>query len=139
MHLLFITRGINNQVDMLAKSLETWGLPFPRKNLKTNIIENGVIQCGLKPLQLWDFNFPKAQLDLVLRRIRPSGKFTGGQASLNKYAYILRKALGAQPVPKWDVAAPQNFINLSPDVQRFGIGIIEDNINVVGDYELEML
>ena len=139
MHLIFITRGIHNQVDLLSKSLETWGLPFPRKNLKTNIIEQGAIQCGLKPIQFWDFNFPKDYLDMVLRRIRPTQELTGTQSNLNKYAFILRKAFGAKPIPKWDATAPQNFIDLSPDVQRFGIGIIEDKTNVVGDYEMEML
>ena len=139
MHLLFVTRGIQNQVDMLTKSLETWGLPFPRKNIKTNIIEQGAVQCGLKPIQFWDFNFPKDQLDLVLRRVRPNKEFTGDQASFNKYVFILRKVFGAKEIPSWDVNAPQNFINLAPDVQRFGIGIVEDNVNVIGDYEQEML
>ena len=139
MHLLFITRGIKQQVEMMTKSLETWTLPYPRKNLNTNIIEPGAIQCGLKPIQFWDFNFPRQHLDLVLHRIRPNKSFTGDQARMNKYSWMIRRAFGAKEIPDWDKEAPRKFLDFAPDVQRFGIGIKDDIDNVIGNYEAEML
>ena len=139
MHLFFVTRGIKEQVDMFTKTLETWDLAFPRKNIRTNIIENGAVQAGLRPIQFWDFVFPKEQLELVLRRIRPNIEMTGEKAYLNKYSAFMRKVLGAQKIPHWDRNAARNFIEKAPDVQRLGIGIREDPTKIFGDYENEAL
>ena len=139
MELFFVTRGIKNQVEMFIKGLETWTHPIPRKNIKTNIIEQGGVQGGVRPHQLWSYVFPKEQLDLVLNRIRPNKEFTGSQANLNKYASFFRKILGAEKIPEWDRDAPRQAVEFGPDVQRFGIGLKEDPIKIFGDWEYEGL
>ena len=139
MELFFVTRGIKNQVDILIKSLETWTHPMPRKNIKTNIIEQGGVQGGVRPLQIWSYVFPKEQLNLVLNRIRPSTEFTGDQANLNKYAMFFRKILGAEKIPDWDKEAPRQAVEFGPDVQRLGVGLRTDPIKIFGDYEYEAL
>ena len=112
---------------------------MPRKNIKTNIIEQGGVQGGIRPLQIWSYVFPKEQLNLVLNRIRPSTEFTGDQANLNKYAMFFRKILGAQTIPKWDDKAGRVAVELGPDVQRLGVGLRTDPIKIFGDWEYEGL
>ena len=139
MELFFVTRGIKSQVDMFIKGLETWTHPIPRKNIKTNIIEQGGVQGGVRPLQIWSYVFPKEQLNLVLNRIRPNIEFTGAQANLNKYASFFRKILGAEKIPEWDANAARSAVELGPDVQRLGIGMRDDPTKIFGDYEYEAL
>jgi len=139
MHLLFVTRGINREVNAFVNAIDSWDLKWNKKNTKTNIIEDHVIETRLQPIQMWDLVFPKQALDLMLNRIRPSSEFTGTQSHLNKYTAFMRKRLGAQKIPDWDRNAPITMIEKGPNVQRFGIGIKEDPIRQVGDYEQELL
>ena len=137
MELLFFTRGIKHEVEALTKYLETQAYSLPRKNVKTGMHDCPAIQGNLKPYQLWGYTFPKAYRDEVLNTIRPSTHFTGAQKNMNKYIAMLRKVFGAEPIPMSDPKVPGRVHFLSQNVQKIGIGLMEDPTKVIGGFEVE--
>ena len=91
MHLYYITRGIKEQVDKWIESLESQFLPYS-KNKEGEMI---AAQFAVRPIQLWEFVFPKQHRDLILN--------TCGYPPVkdwkSKYMSVLRMMLKAKKVP----------------------------------------
>jgi len=148
MELIFATRGKTNEVDEFVKWMSTRHLPMPVK-AGDGKISTGFLECQLRPIQLWEFVFPKENLDTVLNSLHlPSGNPSGvnpetGKQKFNNFLFeaellALRKMLQAKPipevVPKKDPVTgkelPKDFMFLPydriKDLNIIGIGIRED-------------
>lgn len=123
MHIYAITRGYYRDV---ARFIDDWcaqAWPFP------NYKKGDVIQSGARPIQLWEFTFPKEQLDMALRTLSvcPRSEHDSKQKYL---AWMLRRFLQAKQIPKFEPGPKRivwnHFIECTP------IGIKEDPIHPDG-------
>ena len=130
MHLMFMTRGVQHAVDIWKTQMQSQYFPWSRKDLKTGNWETLAVQGALRPIQLWEYIFPEPELNSVLGMLEIKPKGITEPAALNKYAWVLRKGLGFDPIP--DDIPP-----LTPDKQKivyhqnihfFPIGIKKDII-----------
>lgn len=138
MQLYFITRGKTNEVDEFVDWLKTRHLPMKIRNPANNTETTGFLECQLRPIQLWEFVFPKENLDIVLNSLKlPSGNMShvvNGKPTFNIDAklWALRKLLQAQPIvkpaPKIDAATGKE---IPPDVLFLPYDRIKD-LNIVG-------
>jgi len=133
MHLYFMTRGKKNETDEFVKWMETRHLSMP-VNKSDGTSENMLIECQLRPVQLFEFVFPKENLDVVLNSLKlphgnPSEVKDGKPSfSINSRLFALRKMLGAQPIPQPNINAGVMFLPYDriKNLNILGIGIRED-------------
>lgn len=134
MHLIFATRGVKHMSDIFEAQMQSQFFPWKRKNLKTGKEEVVPLQGALRPIQLYEYVFPKESLDDVLTALEiGEGKVTPWIASLNQKA--LRKALGLKPIPKYKKVV--NRIIARPGVALYPIGIKDDAYGANPDYGYE--
>ena len=121
MHLILLTRGIQHQVDIWKQFMQSqmfwWKRQPLLKDEKGNYIPDGVdengqpkykrgaeittrVQGALRPMQLWEYVFPEECLPelLAAMNIHQMGKL---RPEVNKVAWLLRKAMGAKPMPQF--------------------------------------
>ena len=121
MHFILLTRGINQQVDIWKKFMETqmfwWKRQPLLKDEKGNYIPDGVdennnpkykrgpeqvtrVQGALRPIQLWEYVLPEESLPelLAAMNLHQVGKL---RPEVNKVAWLLRKTMGAKPMPEF--------------------------------------
>jgi len=134
MHLYFVTRGKKNEIDEFAKWMETRNLSMPVYKAD-GTSENMLIECQLRPVQLWEFVFPKENLDVVLNTLRlPSenpSEFRDGKSTFKMFdskLFALRKMLGAEKIPEPNKDAGVMFMPFDriKNINIMGIGIRED-------------
>jgi len=111
MHLYIITRGCKHEVDRFVNELSAKYLPYEYDNTKPK----GVVQVGVRPIQLYEIAFPEEHLEKMLATIKPS-LFHKWEA---KFMFVLRKILKSKPIPK-----------ISDDV--LPMPIYKDNIEIAG-------
>ena len=129
MEAFFLTRGKDDEVATLQKWLSTVCLPLEMTK-GTGEKFSQVMECQLRPVQLWSFVFPKEYKDVVVNSLglyQEGNMFMSGY-NINPKLWALRKLLGAKeftkpldlnaklnlPYPRW------NNVNL------IGIGYRED-------------
>ena len=93
MEAYFMTRGKKEEVDTLIDWLRTRGLPMPIKNTDGTVTQT-IIECQIRPIQLWDFVFPKESLDVVCNSLKlPHGDSPYGKADGTKVDYNINPKL----------------------------------------------
>jgi len=134
MEIFLMTRGMSREVEEWAKWMQTRSLPIEMK-LADGTKTAQIMECQLRPIQLWGFAFPKENLDMVLNTLglprgNPSG-FVDGKPTFKNYEknlWLLRKALGAKPIPEPVKKDSKLFMpyNIWKNLNIIGIGIKED-------------
>ena len=123
MHLVFCASGIKHDLDLFEKFMETRSLNLPYIDHNDGDKEkNIVIQSQLRPINFYDFIFPKGELDHVLNglQIGTDPDIISRNASMPKlYIEMLRKALKLKKIP-------------NPDISKGAIPLYKQNIRIVG-------
>lgn len=122
MHLIFAMRGIKHNMDRCIGDLQAQYSPLKRKDVKTGEEHEIMVQWALRPIQLFELVFPETALRDVLTTLNlDSGKegYWGEKkgAKAKVYLPLIRKALGAEPVPKVEPTPTMRII------MRDGVGI----------------
>ena len=127
MHFYYITRGIKQDVDHTNMFLQGKMFNFPYLDEAGNP-EVMQIQGSLRPIQLWEYVFPREYKDVMLRTFN-LGKQEHATQWIDKYGFIMRKMLKAKPFPKKEdipAGATTYLPNERKNVQIYGIGFRED-------------
>ena len=129
MELTFITRGKSDEVYEFAKWLSTRHLPL-KLHKADGTEEVQLMECQLRPLQLWQFVFPKENLDIVLNTLNlPRDDKQSFQGyNINPKLFALRKLLGAKPIPQPVDKLSKMFMPYDrfKHVGIIGVGLRED-------------
>ena len=114
MHLILLTRGIQQQVDLWKMYMQTQMFNWKRQPLlrdkdgkfiknedgtyKRGAEEFTKVQGALRPIQLYEYIFPKECLPEVLGMmdLHKQGEL---RPEMKKVAWLLRKGMGAKPMP----------------------------------------
>jgi len=116
MHLILMTRGIQQSRDVWKKFMETQMFDWKRQPLlkddKGNFIKNedGTykrgpdqftrVQGALRPIEFWEYVFPQESLQEVLAMQNPVHKvYDQLRPEVNRFAWLLRKMTGAHKIP----------------------------------------
>ena len=147
MHLYFISRGVKHQRDIWVKFMETQMFNWERTNKTTGLKENTIVQGALRPIELWEYVFPEEHLQQVMNNMmftEEAAKCYKHVSGKNLTMAVLRKALGAKPLPKLEVK-PIDKIMRMQGVAVEPIGVRADNRGALKDpsngifYEQELL
>lgn len=144
MHLFFLTRGIQQQVELFKMFIQTQMWKWERLNTKTGKKEIVQVQGGLRPIQLWEYIFPEDCYSEVMTALKmKDNKDIGtGDYWFNKARIFgLRKMLGAEKLPEFKPAVTNKFIETN-GVTISPIGIKRDvkgKDPTGAPYEQEML
>lgn len=148
MHLIFLSRGIQQQRDQYFKFMETAMFNFRQKPIlkdeKGNFLKNedgtykyGAeqtvrVQGALRPIEFWEYVFPQESLQDVLAMTGCHKNYDQLRPEVNKFAWILRKLTGSKKIPDmpdmkkkeyWELT--QKFIPV-PGFGIYPIGIRDD-------------
>jgi len=136
MEVFFITRGKTNEVDEWRKWMSTRHLPLKIKHpSKPEKDETALVECQLRPIQLWGFTFPRENLDIVLNTLKlpshnPFYKTAPDKPTvkINKKLWVLRKLLGAEKIPEPKTEKGAMFLpyNRIENLNIIGIGLKDD-------------
>ena len=125
MHLDFITRGVQHQVDLFKTFMQAQMFDWKRTNLATGKEEVSGVQGALRPIQLWEYVFPEESLGEVLAMLGiqdfdlPEKKYPPVKMAM------LRKMLGCEKLPKIPDVKPNRYIEMR-GVAIIPIGIKRD-------------
>ena len=127
MHVYFILRGIKQCADLFKRDIQSQYFPRGAEDTLRGKIPLGSVQGALRPIELFEYVFPREHRDLVLRSIfqKPSGE--PKEQRLSKYQFILRKLLKAQKMPEdinWDDT--QKLPIYKDNIQTLPIGFKDD-------------
>lgn len=128
MHLYTITRGIKKDVDEFIKLLQGVFLPY-KFETKKGKIENGTVQIQVRPIQLWEIVFPEEHKDLILTTVlggQNSMKGITNQKKHRKFVSLIRKALGVEKIPDYDMSKVLPCAWANQNTEVVGVGIKED-------------
>lgn len=157
MHFMFATRGISHGRDIWKEHMNSQYFDWLRYNLNICACGQGKavhptetckefkprpesvkVQGSLRPIELWEYVFPKESLQDVLASMEVQD--TWYPKEFEKLAWAMRKGLKLSKIPKVDHSAKQHII------PRLGfgihpIGIKEDPVKEVPEwgYKQEML
>lgn len=132
MHLYVVTRGIKPEVDDFINQLQGQYLDFDIKKKGTfGAKKAGIVkqQLSVRPIQLWEFGFPKEQLDLMCttmfgRKAEGSKLGMPQHKWMNKFVNMIRRMLKLLPIPKYD---DKFSLACKPrHMELVGLGIKED-------------
>jgi hypothetical protein len=127
----FITRGKYEEVETFITWLRCQVLPL--KIIKGDgSTDQMAMECMVRPIQLWEFVYPREHHDLVVNSLNLAAKtnpfYYNSSYNLNPKLFVLRKLLGAKSFEQ-----PKDKINkLMLPYERFkninvlGIGYVED-------------
>lgn len=118
MHLVFMVRGIQQQVDIWKKFMETQMFDWKRQPLLRgkdgSFLKNPDgsymrgkeeltrVQGALRPLQLYEYVFPEECYPEVLGMMEMQNRTGKERKEFRAPAWILRKAMGLKPMPIMD-------------------------------------
>lgn len=136
-HTYLITRGIKHEVDEFIKQLQGKYLPCRAplmdpntgkviRDAKGNLTmrDDGLLQLGVRPIQLWEIVYPYEHQDVVLSTLLAGNSGKPQQKWQEKYVWALQKALKLNPIP------PYNNANKLPvrcaGIELVGIGTKRD-------------
>lgn len=127
MQVYFITRGKDNAILEWIKHLSGKWFPFKYNG------ENGLLEGMLRPIQLWEYAFPEEHKELVFNTL------FDGQPELGKHQSnwkgniglkMMQKALGAKPIPKWNLSVGKMVMPSRDGMSVMGIGVRDDKDNI---------
>ena len=171
MHLILMTRGIQQSRDIWKQFMASQMYKFPQKNLDwcqcgTHKDLHGTDKCvcpefkpreepkmvqgALRPIELWEYVFPRESLQEVLAMQNTHKEYNRLRPEVNKMGWLLRKAMGAKKIPDmpdlqnkemWEITS--KFVPMS-GMAVYPIGIKEDNYAPIdfgqhGKFEQEWL
>lgn len=125
MHVAFIPYGIKHAVDFLLRDMESQKhkLKVYKKGEPDNFIWlQG--QLRILPFGVYEYVFPREDLDLVLTTLMPSYAQNMGSYVGKTKIMILRKILKLKKIPKYKT--DNCFLWIKDDVSIILIGIRED-------------
>ena len=139
MHLVFVTRGIKQDVDRMIMNLESLYYSWKRKQ-PDNTIKPAVLQNMLQPIQFWSMVFPREEYENVCRTLQPIETlgFTGAPMALpdRKLSLaVLRQMLGLKKLPEWKREG-MRYPVYNHNTQVLGIGVKEDYNDSLGNEAL---
>jgi len=147
MHLYFISRGVKHQRDVWITWMQSQLFSWERTNLSSGKKEIIPVQGALRPVELWEYVFPEEHLDQVLNNMMftsESAKCYEHVKGKNISMAVMRKALGAKPIPKFKIMPIDKMMRIN-GVALEPIGIRKDNRGNLKDpttgivYEQELL
>jgi len=127
MHLSFLTRGVNHEIELFKIFMQAQMFPWKRINLKTGKDEITAVQGSLRPIQLWEYIFPEECLGEVLAMLgltNPKDYMTTPSLSKAK-RWALMKMLQSKPLPAMPDQPITRFISRA-GVAIYPIGIKKD-------------
>ena len=120
MHLFLLTRGIKHCIDRYINDCQAQYYNMP------NWKGGNIVQMGVRPIQLWEFVFPKEALQEVLPTVikcpRPESEMSFAQKNVMK---MFRKLLTAKPIPEYDINGKRRIV-YNEHIEVTPIGIKED-------------
>ena len=132
MHLYFISRGIKNKVDEMVNDLQAQHFQQESADQKTGLKRISAVQGALRPIQLWEYVFPKESLDVVLKTLALPRDYSKGHPyhGFKPHEFAFRKLLGAKPIPIPNEKILPRIIR-KEHVSIMGIGIRDDEIGAI--------
>ena len=118
MHLYTITRGIKDRVDTTINDLQAQY--FPMKN-------NGIntwTQLAVRPVQLWEFAFPRAHLNTMLSTLNYRDNVDCYK--MNKFVMPIRAMLKLKKIPQIDYKKTPKLLIRKKHVAFHHVGTKED-------------
>lgn len=132
MQIYLMTRGKDSEIAQWAKWMATRHMPLKMTKPDGTVIEP-LMECLLRPIQLWEFVCPKEYLDIVTNSFglyRTGNPFMSGY-NINPKMFALRKLLGAKEIPEPKPEFDKDGKKLPPS--KFLLPYEEfKNINVLG-------
>jgi len=127
-HLVLLTRGNLEHVEIFIKELHTRYLPMDIYNPVTKKMERRLQQMRVCPVQLWDISFPDEHKDAVLNTCLAgnSGAPVGTHSVKYKLGFAaLQKALRLSPIPEYN---KKGKLAMRPPehIELIGIGTKDD-------------
>lgn len=120
MHLITLTRGHKPNVDMAINDLQAMNL------LTNNNGKQTYTGLGVRPVQLWEFVFPKEHLEFMLATMHYRDE--NEPMVEDKFKWI-RRALKLKKIPKLDYSTLKRQLIRKEHVAFHHIGIKEDLFN----------
>ena len=122
MHLYAMTRGIKKDVDDYITQLQGKYFPYKLKGIQGE--QTTALQLSVRPIQLWEFVFPKESLKMAVGTICNGSLKT--EDWRQKFLNGLRIMLKAKKLPDWEFKdLPQLPINKT-NVAVYPIGTRAD-------------
>ena len=114
-----MTRGVKRDVDNTISDLQAQYFKYNNKNV--------YMQLGVRPMQLWEFAFPKESLPVMLKTLCPGNSF---DPKTYKYKQLtaLRLLLNAKKIPAMDLSQSPMRIIAKKSCAIYPIGIKEDGV-----------
>lgn len=156
-HLLFATRGIRASMQQMKEDLSSQRWWWRRKNLTTNKVEHVPVQGILRPIELWEYVYPKESpteigkedskmednTDIIMRSLGLTGSEHYIPKSIGKYVRWICKFLGLKKVPDTPKEGNLRWIH-QLGISVIPIGVKEDeykeyDFGPAGKYEQEGL
>lgn len=131
MQIYFATRGNSWDVDFLIARLKTLVHTWEIEDIATGKVTKEHRFGILRPVQLWEYAFPKQDLDIVMNSLNLSHPNGAGyhEKKIGLMAASIRMALGAKPLPKPKSTKffPMPVENMK-NIQIIPIGVREDKM-----------
>ena len=128
MHLIFAASGIKHDMEQFEKFMQTATFPMTYTDKDGKEVK-AYIQSQLRPMVLYDFVFPKENLDVVLNTLDPKRavSMTDGKGTkiLSKTISMIRRALKLKSIPKSDKKKGE-FPLYKKNIRIVGIGVRDD-------------
>lgn len=135
MHLRVLVNGTVEMVDKWKRDLAAFGLPYKHKTPEGKI-KTGVLQMGVRTVELIDLVFPEDQLDTVLQMVKPTvSTYWTLDGKKQRHPWLERllkwgsKAMKLTPIPEYK---PMPHWFDKPFVTVHGIGIQQDEYDKDG-------
>lgn len=112
MHLYVVVRGHKPRVEEWANELLGQYLPYQHKD------GHGLLQLGVRPVQLYELAFPEEHYDTILATIQP---YDNRASTLTG---LLRKTLRLKKIKEG--VKPNFFSGVHKDVSVMGVGVKHD-------------
>lgn len=128
MQLFFILRGVTHAQEMFCNFMKSQMFPWKQKNLKTGKETLVRVQGALRPVQLYEYVFPKESMDEVFTMLdikNTKKNFEGLKAA------TFRKMLGhkVKPIPDYKEQLSHHFVgDVHNGIGIYPIGIKEDPV-----------
>lgn len=144
MHAILLTRGINQSMEIWKTFMQAQMFDWKRRPLIKDkdgkFIQEGVdseghpiyqkgpeeytiVQGALRPMQLWEYVFPKESLQEVIAMQDQIKSYDKLRPEVAKIAWLARKAMGAKKMPDMpDLKAKEPWQITKKYVPMHGIG-----------------
>jgi len=133
MHINFIPYGKKDEVDLLLRDMQSQKHWMPMKKKKHKDMKIPIqAQLRVQPFGIYEYVFPKEDLDLVLSTLYDSNDAYKIPKSV---LAILRKALHLKKIPEYEKGA--TYLWIRNNVSIILIGMREDG-EIEGKHELDL-